>query len=81
MKIDKARAEAQKMKDQKGKRINMDMWKDNDILRIEVKNLPEFKLLAEQAKKEAQQLVQTLDKLSRFTIDIEFKTDNLKHEE
>ena len=53
----------------------MEMWRENDTIRIEAKNLPAFRALAEQAEKEAQQLIQTLNILSRFTIDVEFKTD------
>lgn len=58
----------------------MDMYKENDTLKISIKNLPELRVLTEQAEKEAQQLQHTLNKLSCFTINIEFNTDSIRRE-
>lgn len=41
-------------------------------LNIEVKNLPEFKELVEQAKYQADQLQQTINRLSNFELKIDF---------
>ena len=41
-------------------------------LRLEVKNVPQFKALLEKAQKEARQLDKTLDELSRFNLEIDF---------
>ena len=41
-------------------------------LNIEVKNLPEFKELAEQAKYQADQLQQTINRLSNLELNIDF---------
>ena len=41
-------------------------------LNIEVKNLPEFKELVEQAKYQAGQLQQTINRLSNFELKIDF---------
>lgn len=43
-------------------------------LRIEVMNLPEFKKLIKQAKKEADQLRETINRLENFELAIDFKT-------
>lgn len=58
----------------------MDMWKEDNKLKVSVKNLPEFKKLLEKAEKEAQQLHQTLNMLSCFTIDIQIETDEIRPE-
>ena len=44
-------------------------------LRIEVKNLPEFYGLMEQAKKEADQLQKTINRLSNFELFFDFVSD------
>lgn len=44
-------------------------------LRIEVINLPEFQALINQAKHEADQLQQTINRLSSFNIEIDFGLD------
>ena len=41
-------------------------------LNIEVRNLPEFKELVEQAKYQAGQLQQTINRLSNFELKIDF---------
>lgn len=56
----------------------MEMWIQNNKLKISEKNMPEFKALIERAEKEAQQLQGTLKELSCFTIDIEFDTEMFK---
>ena len=57
-----------------------EMWIEGNRLKITVQNLPEFKELIEQAKKEAQQLNQTINRLSCFAIDIEFDTSRIKQD-
>lgn len=44
-------------------------------LRIEVKNLPEFEDLLNQAKQEADQLQETINRLSNFELNIDFSID------
>lgn len=44
-------------------------------LNIEVKNLPEFKELVEQAKHEADQLQRTINRLSSFDLKISFSIE------
>lgn len=46
-------------------------------LRIEATNLPEFKELLEQAKHEADQLHQTINRLSTFELNIDFSVDGV----
>ena len=58
----------------------MEIWKEDNQMKVSVKNLPEFKRLLEKAEKEAQQLHQTLNTLSCFTIDIKIETDEFKQE-
>lgn len=41
-------------------------------LYIEVRNMPEFRKLMEQAKKEADQLKKTIDQLQYFELNIDF---------
>lgn len=41
-------------------------------LSIEVRNMPEFRKLVEQAKKEADQLKKTIDQLQYFELNIDF---------
>lgn len=41
-------------------------------LYIEVRNMPEFRKLVEQAKKEADQLKKTIDQLQYFELNIDF---------
>ncbi len=45
-------------------------------LHIEVMNLPELKKLIKQAKKEADQLRETINRLENFELVIDFKTLN-----
>lgn len=45
-------------------------------LSIEVKNMPEFRRLIEQAKKEADQLKKTIDQLQNFELNIDFSIDD-----
>ena len=47
--------------------------KPTGCLRIEVSNLPEFEELIEQAKKEADQLQETLNRLRYFDLNIDFE--------
>lgn len=44
-------------------------------LNIEVKNLPEFRELIIQAKKEADQLKKTIDQLQNFELHIDFSSE------
>ena len=53
----------------------IEMYRVDNHLRISAKNLPEFRCLIEQAKREAQQLNETISKLSRFEFDIEFRVE------
>ena len=43
-------------------------------LSIEVKNIPEFRKLVEQAKQEADQLKKTIDQLQYFELNIDFSS-------
>lgn len=43
-------------------------------LSIEVRNIPEFRKLVEQAKKEADQLKKTIDQLQYFELNIDFSS-------
>lgn len=45
-------------------------------LSINVTNIPEFNELLQQAKKEANQLQQTIDRLSNFELNINFAVDS-----
>ena len=65
--------------DEKGG-IELDTWKEGNKMKVSVKNLTEFKRLIEKAEKEAQQLHQTMNMLSCFTIDIQIETDEFKQE-
>lgn len=47
--------------------------KSTGCLRIEVSNLSEFKELIEQAKREADQLQETLNRLRYFDLNIDFE--------
>ena len=47
-------------------------------LNIEVKNLPEFKELVEQAKYQADQLQQTINRLSNFELKIDFRNHSYR---
>lgn len=44
-------------------------------LSIEVKNIPEFRKLVEQAKQEADQLKKTIDQLQYFELNIDFSSE------
>lgn len=44
-------------------------------LSIEVRNMPEFRKLIEQAKQEADQLKKTIDQLQYFELNIDFSSD------
>lgn len=44
-------------------------------LNIEVKNMPEFRKLVEQAKQEADQLKKTIDQLQYFELNINFSSE------
>lgn len=44
-------------------------------LKIDVTNVPEFKMLVEQARKEADQLYTTIRRLENFELNIEFSTE------
>lgn len=44
-------------------------------LSIEVRNMPEFRKLVEQAKQEADQLKKTIDQLQYFELNIDFSSD------
>lgn len=44
-------------------------------LSIEVRNIPEFRKLVEQAKQEADQLKKTIDQLQYFELNIDFSSD------
>lgn len=46
-------------------------------LRIETMNLPEFKELLEQAKHEADQLQQTINRLESFELNIDFSVGDV----
>ena len=54
---------------------NMDMFKTDETLMISVTNLTEFNALLQKAEKEAEQLRQTLAKLSRFNLAIKFSVE------
>lgn len=44
-------------------------------LSIEVRNMPEFRKLIEQAKKETDQLKKTIDQLQYFELNIDFSSE------
>ena len=44
-------------------------------LSIEVRNIPEFRKLVEQAKQEADQLKKTIDQLQYFELNIDFSSE------
>lgn len=44
------------------------------ILRIEVKNLPEFEKMVNRAKEEADQLQRTINRMKNFEMEITFST-------
>lgn len=44
-------------------------------LSIEVRNVPEFRKLVEQAKQEADQLKKTIDQLQYFELNIDFSSE------
>lgn len=50
----------------------MDMYVTGDQLKVSAENLPEFYRLLKQAKKEAEQLNQTISQLSCFEFSIGF---------
>jgi hypothetical protein len=52
--------------------------KSTGCLRIEVSNLPEFKELIEQAKREADQLQETINRLRYFDLNINFEVKKTK---
>lgn len=56
------------------------MYVNKDKLLVEVQNLPTFSELLARAKEEARQLNQTIDELSRFELDIQFSTKEVKPE-
>ncbi len=49
-------------------------------LSIEVKNIPEFRNLVEQAKQEADQLKKTIDQLQYFELNIDFSSGSTSSE-
>lgn len=53
----------------------MDMQTWGNTLLISVTNLPDFEDLLKQARKEAEQLNSTLDKLSNFKFKISFSAE------
>ena len=57
----------------------MDMYTIGGELRISAKNMPQFKELLEQAQKEARQLNNTIEQLSRFEIVMNFSADGADH--
>lgn len=54
------------------------MFVNKDELHMEVTNLPEFDALVAKAKKEADQLNQTVDQLARFELVIRFSAERIK---
>lgn len=50
----------------------MDMYVRGNNLMVSATNLPDFNALLKRAEKEAEQLKQTLDQLSRFDFAIQF---------
>jgi hypothetical protein len=56
----------------------LEMYKTGSTISVEVKSIPEFKKLLEQAEKEACQLHETLNKLRCFTIDVKFGVEEEK---
>lgn len=50
-------------------------------LKIEVMNLPEFNALLEQAKREADQLQKTINRLENFELNIDFNVERKATEE
>jgi len=54
----------------------IEMYRVDNHLKISAKNLPEFRDLIDQAKREAQQLNETISNLSRFDFDIEFRIED-----
>lgn len=54
--------------------------KSTGCLRIEVSNLPEFKELIEQAKREADQLQETINRLRYFDLNINFEVKKQSEE-
>ncbi len=56
-----------------------EMWVEKGKLHVSIKKIPEFRELLEQAKKEAQQLNQTIQALSCFTIEVDFSSDVFKN--
>lgn len=65
----------------KGYYVQEDNKKESTVptgrLHVEVINLPEFRQLIEQAKKEADQLQKTINRLSNFNLDIDFSVSEL----
>lgn len=57
-----------------------EMWLEGSKLHVTVNRIPEFRELLEQAKKEAQQLNQTIHKLSCFALEIDFSADEIKRD-
>ena len=57
--------------------------KDSEVptgrLSIEVRNMPEFRKLVEQAKTEADQLKKTIDQLQYFELNIDFSSEPTSH--
>lgn len=49
-------------------------------LSIEVRNMPEFRKLVEQAKREADQLKKTIDQLQCFELNIDFSSASTSSE-
>ena len=49
-------------------------------LSIEVRNMPEFRKLVEQAKQEADQLKKTIDQLQYFELNIDFSSESTSSE-
>ena len=49
-------------------------------LSIEVRNMPEFRRLVEQAKQEADQLKKTIDQLQYFELNIDFSCESTSSE-
>lgn len=49
-------------------------------LSIEVRNMPEFRKLIEQAKQEADQLKNTIDQLQYFELNIDFSSESTSSE-
>lgn len=53
----------------------MDMYTVGSELRISAENLPEFRTLLAQAKREAEQLNNTIAQLSRFELMLSFSAE------